>query len=957
MDSTSTSAAPLPPLPPPPPPPPASLAATADPAGPAPTLSTISGNYTYAASASTSRGSGMASPVVIVEPDADADAGTRSGPGSTRGTWTSLNDASAAATSPGSPAIALASKLLSADDLAAVERALQKHAPVGDNIMEFGLNIVGMAKTEQFGLVLAMARRMRIPSLLRISYDALLDWVVAVESKYEPNPYHNFSHAVDVAFMCFFTFFTLHASELLTELEMVAVFLAALCHDAGHPGRNNAYMVATHHELAVRYNNQSVLENYSIDLGRALLADHAILAAVSPAARDLFLDLFTDLILATDMSKHFLLVKELGELSQQLLQHDQMMLLAEEEKAASMLSMASLSDHRSGEALCDLPEETSGQTTPTKLAEGAAGSAQSLSSQGVLTSQLAHALGGSHDSPAVSMAPLPSIKMPSASDISTAPAPVLLAARSHSAEGGLDTNTGATITFSASGSRDFAPGPETATFDDDPLLVEYTLLQAPQRRSLIKALLHAADISNTVRPWELCKRWSDLVELEHFAQGDAELAAGLPVSPNMDRTACQQAKVSIDFSDIIIQPFFVLLADVLPGTELYLDQLAVNRTLWEQLRERAPPSTQAGVSRPGSAGRPELPPIDTSVSVAVAAAEPLPPSKAGTPISKPVSAFGTPDLSASALHSPRTPTQRPQQQAHPGSPLVAPGGRRVSVAAGTIVIPEHYFHAASAEASPTASNISAAAAAAAAAAATAMAAGIPIPTTPHTSGGAAPIPPVPPLPVPTPAGGRYPGWPQTSEPGATEDFDALYLAYLARAHSRRRAAPRSVSPGPMPLADPTAYRRYSLEASERQRRRKSTIQLRGTASGGLLGSGMHLGAAGAAQMSTSSSGLLGGPGPGPGPPAPSRRAASLDTSGLYFRQGGGGGSGSSGGLPPVPPVPAVFVVEGFRVPGAGPDTTPRSEWRRELLEGNAEPREPASTPVTAVPPPPRTMAS
>lgn len=36
------------------------------------------------------------------------------------------------------------------------------------------------------------------------------------------------------------------------------------CHDFEHPGFNNAYLVETHHEYAIKYNDVSVLENHHV---------------------------------------------------------------------------------------------------------------------------------------------------------------------------------------------------------------------------------------------------------------------------------------------------------------------------------------------------------------------------------------------------------------------------------------------------------------------------------------------------------------------------------------------------------------------------------------------------------------------------------------------------------------------------------------------------------------------
>ena len=42
------------------------------------------------------------------------------------------------------------------------------------------------------------------------------------------------------------------------------MLIAAACHDHEHPGQGNAFLIDTRHELAVRYNDVSVLENHHI---------------------------------------------------------------------------------------------------------------------------------------------------------------------------------------------------------------------------------------------------------------------------------------------------------------------------------------------------------------------------------------------------------------------------------------------------------------------------------------------------------------------------------------------------------------------------------------------------------------------------------------------------------------------------------------------------------------------
>jgi len=102
---------------------------------------------------------------------------------------------------------------------------------------------------------------------------------------------------------------------------------------------------------------------------------------------------------------------------------------------------------------------------------------------------------------------------------------------------------------------------------------------ADQKRLILNVLLHAADISNPCRPWDLCKKWSDMVVEEFFLQGDLEKLNGLPQSPNMDRDVHNQPSISTGFIDFLVKPFFEAIAVLLPETSRFLEPLAENRAV------------------------------------------------------------------------------------------------------------------------------------------------------------------------------------------------------------------------------------------------------------------------------------------------------------------------------------------------------------------------------------------
>jgi hypothetical protein len=80
--------------------------------------------------------------------------------------------------------------------------------------------------------------------------------------------------------------------------------------------------------------------------------------------------------------------------------------------------------------------------------------------------------------------------------------------------------------------------------------------------------LHAADVSNPAKPWPCYDAWTVRVLDEFFAQGDAERAAGLPVSAGFDRTqvatAADKARGQLGFINYVVAPLYAALARVAP---------------------------------------------------------------------------------------------------------------------------------------------------------------------------------------------------------------------------------------------------------------------------------------------------------------------------------------------------------------------------------------------------------
>jgi 3',5'-cyclic-nucleotide phosphodiesterase len=77
--------------------------------------------------------------------------------------------------------------------------------------------------------------------------------VERVASCYQENTYHCFTHACDVTISAFALLTKYGGAEYLRPIDSITLVLSALMHDAGHPGKTNAFEKQTQSELVEAY--------------------------------------------------------------------------------------------------------------------------------------------------------------------------------------------------------------------------------------------------------------------------------------------------------------------------------------------------------------------------------------------------------------------------------------------------------------------------------------------------------------------------------------------------------------------------------------------------------------------------------------------------------------------------------------------------------------------------------
>ncbi|KAH8552541.1 hypothetical protein BGW37DRAFT_423915 [Umbelopsis sp. PMI_123] len=162
-------------------------------------------------------------------------------------------------------------------------------------------------------------------SSYKITKDNLYELILDIYKSYhETNPYHNFSHAVDVLQTTYYYLCQIGVLEplypsavrprskpacvsqlpvrdIIRPCDIFALLMASIGHDVGHPGIN----IGT--PLALLYNDRSVLESFHTMAFFHILKKHGVdqkLGGPRSAAYTEFRKCIVNVILATDMGLH-----------------------------------------------------------------------------------------------------------------------------------------------------------------------------------------------------------------------------------------------------------------------------------------------------------------------------------------------------------------------------------------------------------------------------------------------------------------------------------------------------------------------------------------------------------------------------------------------------------------------------------------------------------------------------
>ena len=106
-----------------------------------------------------------------------------------------------------------------------------------------------------------------------------------------------------------------------------------------------------------------------------------------------------------------------------------------------------------------------------------------------------------------------------------------------------------------------------------------------RQQEVLNFFIHCADISNPAKSTDVCRKWTELVMIEFFEQGDMEKKSSLPISFLCDRLTTNIPKSQIGFINNIVTPCFNLLVQIAPKLIFLVENLKTNVKYWSNLLE------------------------------------------------------------------------------------------------------------------------------------------------------------------------------------------------------------------------------------------------------------------------------------------------------------------------------------------------------------------------------------
>ncbi|XP_026467286.1 cGMP-specific 3',5'-cyclic phosphodiesterase [Ctenocephalides felis] len=174
------------------------------------------------------------------------------------------------------------------------------------NLYNFTFIDFGLSDDDTCRATIRMFLQCNLVQQFHVPYDVLCRWILSVRKNYRPVKYHNWRHAFNVAQTMFAMLKTGKMERFMTDLEILGLLVACLCHDLDHRGTNNAFQTKIESPLAILYST-STMEHHHFDQCVMILNSESnnIFQALSPQDYRSVMKIVETAILSTDLAMYF----------------------------------------------------------------------------------------------------------------------------------------------------------------------------------------------------------------------------------------------------------------------------------------------------------------------------------------------------------------------------------------------------------------------------------------------------------------------------------------------------------------------------------------------------------------------------------------------------------------------------------------------------------------------------
>lgn len=200
--------------------------------------------------------------------------------------------------------------LFSTQNVAASISEVNKIDMNSPELQEFDISsrlfsVRNLNEPQKIEIILKMFSNFDLLTIMETNIEEMTRFLLIVRDKYKKVPFHNWDHAVDCIQFAYSSIQRGRMRKYFRPHHTIAILLASLLHDIGHPGYSTTFQVKSNSPLFFAYGKESTLEKHHLSVATKILHETIITRKKMLYKDAIFWSIFSRSILSTDMVKHF----------------------------------------------------------------------------------------------------------------------------------------------------------------------------------------------------------------------------------------------------------------------------------------------------------------------------------------------------------------------------------------------------------------------------------------------------------------------------------------------------------------------------------------------------------------------------------------------------------------------------------------------------------------------------